>query len=210
MAANRKPGTDWEAVERDYRADQISLRAIGAKHGVSDTAIRKRAKAEGWKRVLGAKVREAVREELVRADGSQEGSQAERVRTDREIVEESAKVGVEIVRQHRGHLARLTRIAGGLADELEAMSVHRHEIEALIEAETEGEKDPKRRAALMKVVSLHDRSQTARELSQTLKNLIPLERQAFNLDEQPEDLTETPLARLLRELNGTAIRPRED
>lgn len=31
----RKP-TDWEAIEREYRAGQISLRAIGSAFGVAE------------------------------------------------------------------------------------------------------------------------------------------------------------------------------
>jgi len=48
---------DWEAIEREYRAGQLSIREIGRKHGVSDTAVRKEAKARGWVRGEAAPVR---------------------------------------------------------------------------------------------------------------------------------------------------------
>lgn len=63
---NGKPKIDWEAIEREYRAGQLSIREVARKHGVSDTAIRKEAKAKGWKRDLADKVRKAVREEVFR------------------------------------------------------------------------------------------------------------------------------------------------
>lgn len=42
---------DWAEIERDYCAGQLSLRALAEKYSVSHTAIRKRAKAAGWKQV---------------------------------------------------------------------------------------------------------------------------------------------------------------
>ncbi|EKN4773452.1 terminase small subunit [Yersinia enterocolitica] len=42
----KKP--DWEAIKREYCAGQLSIRALAEKYGVSDTAIRKRAKADEW------------------------------------------------------------------------------------------------------------------------------------------------------------------
>lgn len=41
---------DWQAVKEAYEFSGEPLRAIGETHGVSHTAIRKRAAAEGWQR----------------------------------------------------------------------------------------------------------------------------------------------------------------
>ena len=65
-----KPAIDWEAVEREYRAGQLSNRMIAEKHGISDTAIRKRAKRDRWERERAARQQEPVRlvsDELDRA-----------------------------------------------------------------------------------------------------------------------------------------------
>lgn len=40
--AERKQ-VDWEGVERDYSAGLLSLREIGAKHGVTHGAINKKS-----------------------------------------------------------------------------------------------------------------------------------------------------------------------
>jgi hypothetical protein len=45
-------GPDWSAVRVAYEAAEISVREIGRQHHVSDTAIAKKAKAEGWHRFL--------------------------------------------------------------------------------------------------------------------------------------------------------------
>ena len=65
-----KKAIDWEAAERDFRAGQLSNRMIAEKHGVSETAIRKRAKAHGWERERATRQQEPVRlasDELDRA-----------------------------------------------------------------------------------------------------------------------------------------------
>jgi hypothetical protein len=57
-AAKSKPKKpDWEAIEKHYRANVISLRAIAAQFGIAESYIRKKAKAEGWERDLVDKVR---------------------------------------------------------------------------------------------------------------------------------------------------------
>lgn len=61
---------DWERIELDYRAGIKSLRQIAGEHGVSEGAIRKRAKRDDWTRDLNAKIQskadELVRKESVR------------------------------------------------------------------------------------------------------------------------------------------------
>lgn len=46
---------DWSAIERDYRSGDTSIRSLAERYGISDTAIRKKAKSEGWQQ--GEKVR---------------------------------------------------------------------------------------------------------------------------------------------------------
>lgn len=171
--------TDWEAIEREYRAGQFSVSEIGRQHGVSHTAINKRAKKEGWTRDLSQKVRQEVSARLV----SDEVSAANA----REAVELAATRGVQLVRQHQASLGRAHRIAEKLMAELERGTDDPEAIEASIEEETANDRNSNRRNAMLKAVSLPTRAGTLRELSQAMKNLIPLERQAFNLDADDGD-----------------------
>ena len=63
---------DWEAIESAYRAGVLSLRDIGDKYGVTEGAIRKRAKKFGWVRKAGTQVRKS---------GTQSGTQKNMART---------------------------------------------------------------------------------------------------------------------------------
>lgn len=63
---------DWEAIESAYRAGALSLREIGAQYGVTEGAIRKRAKKLEWVRKGGTQVRK---------NGTQNGTQKSKLRT---------------------------------------------------------------------------------------------------------------------------------
>lgn len=177
--------TDWESIEREYRAGQLSIRAIATAFGVSEGAIRKKAKASQWQRSLADLVRKAIRDTLVRADGTHEGTQQPR-EDDAEVIDTAAARGVELVRQHRRSLGRAQSIIEKLLAELERGTDNLDEIEAAIEAETGDDQNGRRRNMMLKAVSLPQRAQTAAALSVTIKNVIPLERQAFNLQDEAD------------------------
>lgn len=63
---------DWEAIESAYRAGVLVLRDIGEQYGVTEGAIRKRAKKFGWVRKVGTQVRK---------NGTQVGTRKSKVRT---------------------------------------------------------------------------------------------------------------------------------
>lgn len=152
--------TDWEAIEREYRAGQLSVSEIARQHGVSHTAINKRAKAQGWTRNLASKVRQVVSERLV----SDEVSSANA----RETVEMAAARAVEVVRSHRRALSQLNAIGDILATRL---SQHLDGVRP--DGPGLGEKESP--------------SDMLEKLSRTRQRAIQLERQAFNLDSQPDD-----------------------
>lgn len=157
---------DWEAIEREYRAGQFSVREIARQHNLSETAIRKRAKLDGWTRPLADKVREAVREKLVRADGShgqRADKNANRRVNDSEIVENSAVRGFNVVSTHRRDIEQLHALKRILATRLSDI-LHG----AVPDGPCLGEKESP--------------GDLLEKLSRVTTRLIPLERQAFNLD----------------------------
>lgn len=176
-----KPSTDWEAIEREYRAGQLSVREVASQFGISHTAINKKAAALGWTRDLAKAVRQKISDTLVSSEvASANADQA---------VETAAARGVELVRQHRRSLGRAQSIIEKLLFELERGTDNIEEIESAIGEETAGDKDSKRRNMMLKAVSLPQRAQTAAALSLTIKNIIPLERQAFSLSDDRSDDT---------------------
>lgn len=179
---------DWDSIYKEYRANQISNVQIGKKYGVTEGAIRKKAKELNWKKDLDAEVRKQVRESLVRQQVR------ESTISDSEIIDTAVKTNIEIIRGHRKKLAEGLRITSSLFEQLEIISNNREVLENLIFSLTEGDPtkdekpDYKERAKLIKAISLPSHAGAARDLTTALKNIIPLERQAFNLDE--EDITD--------------------
>jgi hypothetical protein len=67
--------TDWDSIKKDYELSSDSIREVAKKHGISDKAIRNKAKELKWRRIKDmedhieakatgiAKVRELVRKE---------------------------------------------------------------------------------------------------------------------------------------------------
>lgn len=170
---------DWEAIEREYRAGQLSVSEIGRQYGVSHTAINKRAKKENWHRDLSGAVRKEVSARLVSEEVS--GSTA------RAAIETAAARGVEVVRQHRDAIGRGRDLTIRLLDELSVTTTNVGELEEMIEEATSSEKNPKRRDAMLRAIALPSRAGVIKDLSMAAKNWVALERQAFNLDEGAGD-----------------------
>jgi len=193
---------DWEAIERAYRAGALSIRTIAERNGISDTAIRKKAKASGWKRDLSEQVRKEVRNKLVRGEVRDE--QCANPERDAEIVEEAAEEGARVVRSHRRDIRKATNLANLLMDDLLTTISKREEIEDAIDEETKEDSNGMRRATMLSAVSLPSNAKTLFQLSSAMKNLQVLERQAFGLDdkEQPGDSDE--LSKLMDDLSKEA------
>lgn len=203
--------TDWEAIERDYRAGLLSLREIGKVHGISEGMIRKKAKAGNWERDLTERVNEKVRAELVRSDGTQPRDlRTADPRTEREIVETAAATVVQVVRGHRKHISRQIELVDILTEQLVGAAGNRDDIEDAIFDETAGDKDGKRRSAMLKAVALPTQAGAIVNLSNALKTLVGLERQAFSIKDESETQAANPMASLLAQIQGTPLRPQGD
>lgn len=169
---------DWISVEREYRAGQLSEREIGAQHGVSHTAIQKRAKKHKWTKNLAPIVRQEIESQL--ATDAVANSVA--IGNTREVVEAAAARGVEVVRQHRTSLQTGHRLVKQLFAQLEEAATNRAEIEETILKVTSGDKDEKRLNAMLKAVALPAHATVIKDLATALGKIVVLERQAFGID----------------------------
>lgn len=183
-----KPATDWEAVEKQYRAGVLTVREIARQAGVSHTAVQKRAKESGWVRDLTAKVREAVATGLV---ATQVASPAVERRDERQIIEEAAQTVIQLVREHRKEIKSLRAAGEALMTQLADAVGNRDELEALIAEDTKGadgepsahqRAETARRNAMLRAVALPAHAGVLKDLAAVMKSVIPLEREAFNIE----------------------------
>lgn len=151
---------DWVRIEAEYRAGQISIRQIAEGCGVSEGAIRKKAKKLGWVRALAERVREAVKEKLVR-----EGTHGAPRVSDAEIIQAASERGFNVITTHRRDLLQLHGLKRVLADRL-ATLLQGGDPGGLCLGERESAGD------------------LLEKLSRVTGRLVPLERQAHNLDHE--------------------------
>lgn len=178
---------DWEAVERDYRAGLLSVREIASTCNVSHVAIHKRAKRDGWTRDLAAKIK-AKADSLVNTQVVNTEVNKERALTEKGIVDANAQVIASVRMAHRTDIGRSRRLTNKLLEELEGMTEENGTIRELISQLKDGDDAPTAMLELaQKMASLPNRSKIMKELSETMKTLIGLERQAYNLESETSD-----------------------
>lgn len=193
--------TDWEGIERDYRAGVLSVREIGAAYGVSHTAIQKRARRDGWERDLLAKVRAKADAKVAKAAVASVVSKEDKA-TEAAIVEANADVIAKVRLAHRTDINKARGLAMTLLAELEHQTgnqdLYENLFELLNDPEDEGgnqaakDRQNKRLEAFQRAMSLGNRTKTMKDLADTLKSLIALEREAYSIDgkggeQQPGD-----------------------
>lgn len=193
---------DWEAIEREFRVGQLSLRALATKHECTAAAISKKAKEKGWVRDATAEVRERTRAALLTAPRKEEAkvnSVNATVNTPtQEDIEVAVQTNLQVINRHRRDIAKGHGLVSMLFQQLESAAQEREDLENLIEEETKDDDSSLRRNRMLKAISLPTHAGVLRDLSTALKNFIPLERQAFNLDEQEhEEPYEDRLRRVL-------------
>jgi len=196
---------DWEAIERAYRAGVLSVREIAAAHEVSHTAINKRAKRDGWDRDLKAKIKAKADALVSKREVSTEVS-SKQAETEREIIELNAEVIANIRMAHRGDISRSRRLTNKLLDELEGLTDNRDLFEELGELmrNPDDNGQDKRNDLYNKIIDLPGRTKTMKELAETLKTLVALERQAYDLDVKQGGSEEDTLSKLMDELSKDA------
>jgi hypothetical protein len=178
----KKPAIDWEAIERDYRTGTRSTREIAAVHGLSHTAINKRAKTEGWARDLSKAIKAKADAKVSRAAVSKEVSKETKI-LESEVVEANAHAIAEIRLAHRADIRRGRALVLQLLTELEGQTAGRELFENLGELMKSPDENGRDRLNELyhKVIGLSGRVSNVKSLTEALKNLVALEREAWGL-----------------------------
>jgi len=162
----KRKSIDWESIGNEYRTGQLSNVAIGKIHGVSEGAIRKKAKEYGWEKDLSKQVREKVREKLVRSQVRNKNANPE------EIVEAASNRGVKIIKLHRKDIHNLK------AEEQKILKELGESPTRLWVGQYQGKIITKAFA-----IPVTDRAQALNNLANVQHKRIQLERQAWNLND---------------------------
>lgn len=170
----------WEQILRLYADGTHGPRELGRIYGVAESTVRKKAKLAGiTPDQRRRRVAERVQQKLD-SDGGKLTAEA--------VEERLVQTGTEIVHLHRGLISRGVTGVTRLLDELATVSEHRAQVvDALgILCAAVQNDETKAAATLIRdvvadAVNLGGRAKAAQSLSGALKNLIGLQRQAYNL-----------------------------
>ena len=182
----RKP-VDWEAVEREYRAGIRSLRDIASEFGITDTAIRKRAKREEWERDISSRV-SAKAEALVRKAEVRKEVRAEAAITEREQINASAQMMADTVLNQRADVKRARATVQKLWALVDIELDQPEELKRLgeIMAAPDENGNDKLNEMYFAAISLPQQIKNVKLLADAIKVLIELERKVLRIDVMPD------------------------
>lgn len=160
---------DWEAIERDYRTGQFSLKELERKHGAGFADISRRAKKEGWTKDLREAVKQATSSAVLAetTKGIAKAITKNVAENTKNVVLAAAEVNRQVI---LGHLDRAREL---VADTAAAR--------AKLMALADNVADVREAATLASAIE---------SLMRTTKGLVEIERKALDLDspsEKPKD-----------------------
>jgi len=164
---------DREAICKQIAAGMLTFRQIAKKHGCSPAYVYKLKVKEGIERDLTKRVRQSVQAKLVNKKQKSintvhNKTKKEQEQFESEAIEEAAKVGVEIISRHREVIERCRTVANKFLAELE-------KDKACIKVTNEGKK-------VYAKIPIAQKSALYNAVTMATSRLVPLERQAYNLD----------------------------
>ena len=193
---NNKPMTDWEELERLYRADVRTNAQLAQQFNVHATTIARRVKKHGWKRDLKGRIKE-------RTNAIVQESAVKALASDDQTIEENAQLTANVRLAHRKNIGAAQAMMMTLFGDLQAQigADNRARLEDLFIAALQAEVvDASQLEAYERVTSLSSHVRVMKELADTMTKLVTLERQAYGLD----DMDSSPVDALTTLLHSIA------
>ena len=198
-------------MEAEWRAGIKPVQQLSKEYGVSRAAIIKHWDKLEIERDLSAKIQAKADALVTQAQVTREVTAENRV-TEIEIVLENAAQAAAIRLGHRADINRMRVIIAAQMEELEASSgpdqaQRLRDLGELMRNENDNGSD-KLNDIYRAVIGLADRSRVAKQLAETLRIAIDLERREFGMDKT--QVNTDPLTELIKRIstsNGSAFTP---
>lgn len=214
MAASKK--VDYVRIEAGWRAGILSPRQLAAQYTeetgdpVSHAAIISHFKKVGIERDLGAKIR--AKADTMVTQAMVTGKVTSQVAIPEQQVIEDNATQIALVRiSQRKDIARARSVANNLLAELELQTGQESanllaSLGELMHNPDEKGQD-KLNEAYQKVISLPSRVKTLKDLGDSMRVLIGLEREAFNIDADKDDVTAIKPKRIYLDFEDVEVKP---
>jgi len=171
------------SIERDVRAGVLTTREIARRYGCSHTSVMNWKAKYGWHQDLNARVRERADRIVARAAlfSPHEGL---RNSDDLAMVLANGSMLASVRLEHHKAIAKLRRMAVALMHELDATQEHPEAVAMVYDALSlrDGRTEEALLEAAKLVASIPQRSIVLKTLSETMRNIVGMEREAFGLD----------------------------
>lgn len=130
-AKTRRTGTDWDAVERDYRTGKFTLRELGVKHNVSHQAIQAKAKKLEWTQDLADQIRQATNAKLVANLVDNEIAKSGQAVANTVLA--AAEINTQVILAHRHGLREITDVRRVLLKQVAEAAANMPDLAEVIE-----------------------------------------------------------------------------
>lgn len=184
-----KEAIDWEYVQTEYRFGSLTIRALAAEVGVSEGAVRQRAKVNGWVR----KERATVRRMIV--DRANEVILPHITEPDPARVAAIAQRGADVLVRHRETASIMAGLLTKLVSQLNDATDEEKEFSSALEEyfELKAASNPLMAAVYRKqctdalaAISLGSRSKAMLALVSSADKLVGIERKSWSLDDDSD------------------------
>lgn len=194
MTNEAKPATDWELIERHYRAGIKTLRQIGKEYGVSHTAVKQRATRFGWVRDLTEKIQQETQTLVTAKVVSKALSNSlskDRLLSDAETVRVYSEVVASVDMTQRSDIEMALNLSRSQMVELTALSnpSFADDLARLAELLDQGGEADSGKVKMDKlnelyryITSLPGRVKMVKEIAAAHGVYIPVQRKVFKLD----------------------------
>jgi len=192
MGRRAKEGIDWIGIESEYRIGYKSPVEIAKNFGITRQAIEKRAKQEGWERNLTGRVQHAALEIVARHEAA-EGQ---------DVIQANAERLASVELTQRDDIRRLRGIVAKMMDAIEPQLDNPDDFKHLGDLFKEAEEGDtgKLYALYRKAVALPTTVSMGKQLADTLKVLIELERKVLRMDETQNNNSASSVDDMLRRI----------
>jgi hypothetical protein len=206
MVSRKRSQIPWPAIEKDWRAGIKTKLQISKEYKVSRAAMDKHFEKLGIQRDLKAQIRAEANTIVTRKVTSQTAGQEE------EIVTLNAQMQADIILAHRTDIQRYRGLCSQLLSEIQVTSDNQDLFNQLGELLDKSDwddngrwKQDKQNEIYHRVISMSSRITGLKQLAETLKVLIGLERQAFGIADDGDGNNKVdPLQALLEAIDGTS------
>lgn len=195
--AKTRRNIDWDAIARDYRLGQFTLRELAEKYGCSHQAIAKRAKEQGWTQDLGEQIKQATNAKLVANLVNQQvasGGQAVA-----NVVLAAAEINTNVILGHRKGLTEITQVRNMLLAQVGQAAANLPDLAEVIEMVRKPDDNGMDRAndALRKALGRSALIDDLKKLAEVDEKVRKGEREAFNISSEADELAGKPIKRVV-------------